>query len=86
MPNKTITQIPVAAKNIKRITIEPDTIIGEIVVWKVRYDYDPIDDQGVSIRIIAKSKSMTLSGGAQTTLQNFVTNQIVLDANIVEGT
>ena len=87
MPNKTITQVPVVAKNIKRITIEPLTIIGEVVTWKLTYDYDPVDDLGVSIRKILKTKaSMPLSAVQQTVLQNFVTNQIVLDANLAEGT
>lgn len=87
MPNKTITQVPVAAKHVKRIIIQPDSIAGEVVTWKLSYSYDPVDDAGVSIRVVDKVRAgMPLTAGQQTALQNFVTGQIVPDANTTEGT
>lgn len=83
MPNKTITQVSVTAGEIIQLLIRRDPDTSNDLECIVTYNVLTNTAQKIGLN---RSIKIPLTSGQQTTLQNFVLNQVVPAINTVEGT
>jgi hypothetical protein len=83
VPNKTITQVPVAAKDIQSLILEPRLVDGQLTIYcTVRYQ--AVSDHGRPLG--PHDLVLPLTAPQQDAVMNFVTNTVLPALNAAEGT